>query len=119
MLRNRQAHLSADISACLGCRVIFINVVLCVFFINVALCVFAGSSSESVWRVCLQKVETEVKAYNSEVDRLKTLSRKIVESSFSLPPTLVSVVVWEEDVGSTPWSKVCVLEEKKIVLIVI
>ena len=117
MLRNRQAHLSADISACLGCRVIFINVVLCVF---------AGSSSLMWPCVCLQgllqsheKVETEVKAYNSEVDRLKTLSRKIVESSFSLPPTLVSVVVWEEDVGSTPWSKVCVLEEKKIVLIVI
>ena len=116
MLRNRQAHLSADVSACLGCRVIFINVVLCVF---------AGSSSLMWPCVCLQgllqsheKVETEVKAYNSEVDRLKTLSRKIVESSFSLPPTLVSVG-GSVDVGSTPWSKVCVLEEKKIVHIVI
>ena len=41
-------------------------------------------------------METEVKAYTSEVDRLKTLSKKIVESSFSVLPTLVSVVCGEE-----------------------
>ena len=37
-----------------------------------------------------EKVETEVKAYSSDVDGLKALSRKIVDTSFGVPPTLVS-----------------------------
>ena len=39
-----------------------------------------------------EKVEKEVKAYSSEIDRLKELSRKVIEVS---PAVFVSLIDWQ------------------------
>ena len=59
-------------------------------YLDVRMCTLSLMSTLQGLLQSHEKVETEVKAYNSEVDGLKALSRKIVESSFSVPPTLVS-----------------------------